>query len=192
MERAHTPLHRATRSFAVAAIAPYVAILALCAFLLYSAFGIAPAPEGQLGAAFWPRTVLTLAMLTCVFEIAWILRKARAEPAADELDPAEAPESPDEPGAEVRPWVPCLGIALTIAYVLLFSELGYFLATTLFVFAFICCGGYRRRAVAGGIALVASLAFVFIFMKIVYVSLPMGAEPFAHVSAYLMALMGIK
>ena len=185
-------MQRATRSIAITAIAPYVAILALCAFLLHSAFGIAPAPDGQLGAGFWPKTVLILAMLTCAFEIASTLRKTCTDAAVAELDAAEAPETHDDTRAEVRPWVPCLGIALTIGYVLLFSELGYFLATILFVFAFICCGGYRRRVVAGGIALVASLAFVFIFMKIVYVSLPMGAEPFAHVSAYLMALMGIK
>jgi putative tricarboxylic transport membrane protein len=33
---------------------------------------------------------------------------------------------------------------------------------------------------------------MFMFMKVVYVSLPLGIEPFAQVSFALMRLMGIK
>jgi len=41
-------------------------------------------------------------------------------------------------------------------------------------------------SVAGG------LIFMFTFMKIVYVSLPLGVEPFSRVSLALMGLMGIR
>ncbi len=41
-------------------------------------------------------------------------------------------------------------------------------------------------------SLLGSLAFVFVFMKIVYVSLPLGVEPFSQVSLLLMRLMGIR
>ena len=39
---------------------------------------------------------------------------------------------------------------------------------------------------------VGALVFMFIFMKIVYLSLPIGRPPFAEVSLALMQLMGIR
>ncbi len=41
-------------------------------------------------------------------------------------------------------------------------------------------------------SVIGSLAFMFMFMKVVYVSLPLGVEPFAQVSFLLMRVMGIK
>ena len=41
-------------------------------------------------------------------------------------------------------------------------------------------------------SLVGSLLFMFMFMKVVYVSLPLGHEPFSQVSFLLMRLMGIR
>ena len=42
------------------------------------------------------------------------------------------------------------------------------------------------------VALAGALAFMFVFMKIVYLSLPIGQPPFAAVSLALMQLMGIR
>jgi putative tricarboxylic transport membrane protein len=53
-------------------------------------------------------------------------------------------------------------------------------------------GRYRRPGVILVTSLVGSLAFMFMFMKIVYVSLPLGVEPFSQVSFLLMRLMGIR
>jgi putative tricarboxylic transport membrane protein len=39
---------------------------------------------------------------------------------------------------------------------------------------------------------VGALAFMFVFMKVVYLSLPIGRPPFAEVSLALMQLMGIR
>lgn len=182
-----------TRSVA-RAIAPYAVILLLAAYLFYRAFGIAPGAEGQLGADFWPKAILLLTLLTCAGEIASkLLHGGRDGPdhEANESARYAAPEV-DRDHAEVSAWTPWTGIALAAAYVFLLPELGYFLDTLVFVGAFIYLGNYRRPVVAASIGIVASLAFVFVFMKIVYVSLPMGVGPFGRLSALLMTAMGIK
>ena len=57
--------------------------------------------------------------------------------------------------------------------------------------AFMLVGRYRRPGVIVASSVVGSLAFVFVFMKIVYVSLPLGVGPFRSVSTWLMAMLGI-
>ncbi len=176
-----------------AAVAPYVVILALCGFLLVRAFDIPAGADGRLGADVWPKTILVLAMLACAFEIVLKLWSARL-PSSQRSQAIGAANGPaGEEFAEGVPWwLPWVGIALTAAYGLLFSEIGYFLATLAFTAAFIYFGNYRRPVAALAVAVVAALAFMFVFMKIVYVALPLGHDPFARLSALIMALMGIK
>src|ERR1700687_999525 len=173
-----------------AAIGPYVVILLLSGYLYYQAFQISTTDDGQLGADVWPKTILFFPVLTCAWEI---VRKLlfQTEVSASKLPPIVPPMDTGK-ASNVGPWTPWIGIALTAAYVLIFSELGYFLATCLFVTAFIYFGNYRRPVMAVAIGVVASLVFVFIFMEIVYVSLPIGVGPFADLSALIMSTMGIK
>lgn len=84
------------------------------------------------------------------------------------------------------------GIALTAVYVWIVQKLGFFLATAPYVAAFIALGGYRRWGVNAAVSLVGTLAIMLFFMKLVYVSLPLGEEPFAQVTFFLMKLMGIR
>jgi putative tricarboxylic transport membrane protein len=84
------------------------------------------------------------------------------------------------------------GIILCVAYVALFAALGFFVDTFLFLLAFILVGRYRRPGIALAVSGAGTLVFMFVFMKIVYVSLPIGAPPFSEVSILLMRLMGIR
>lgn len=178
-------------------IAPYAAILIINCFLYYQAFQIAPAGEGRLGADFWPKAILVLAIATCVWEIARKIgvgvagghrrRKVGLDDAT--LIPRATPMAE---AAEVGRFVPWVGIVLTVAYVSAFPWLGYFVATFLYVTAFVYFGNYRRASVAASVGVVASVAFMFLFMRVVYVSLPIGVGPFAQVSTLLMRAMGVK
>jgi cytochrome c oxidase subunit IV len=85
-----------------------------------------------------------------------------------------------------------LGMGATLAYVLLVGMLGFFLATAAYLAAFVAVGGYRRWGVIGACALGGSLAMVVVFMKIVYVSLPLGAGPFRALSLSLLVLLGVR
>jgi len=196
MEHDHPAVARSRNRAVALAVAPYLAILAFCSFLLYHAFRIPPGSDGKLGADVWPKTILVLAILTCAWKIATTGLRARDARPSSQHDASEdrsaSRDEIEDPGDEIPAWLPWLGIALTVGYVFLFSEIGYFLATVLFVATFIYAGNYRRPFVAASVALTAAFAFVFIFMKIVYVSLPMGDGPFRHLSEAIMMLMGIK
>ena len=84
------------------------------------------------------------------------------------------------------------GIALTIAYVGLLGTLGFFCDTVLYIAALIRTGRYRRWPVIVAVAFAGALAFMFVFMKVVYLSLPIGTPPFEAISLALMRLLGIR
>ncbi len=175
---------------------PHLIILAIACGLYYEATRIRPVDGGQLGADFWPKAIILMAIITCVLEIVRGLHAGRPSAAPPETAigvsiPTPAPDSPQAMAGCGR-FTPCVGIGLTVAYALCLSTLGYFLSTFLYVCAFIYFGNLRRAGIAVCTALVASLAFMFIFMKVVYVSLPIGVEPFARVSTSIMSVMGVR
>jgi len=176
-------------------VGPYsVALVASC-ILYYCSLQIAPPAEGQLGADVWPKTILILAIITCIWEIGRNLVGARASVTESAAD--EAASMPHDDGAphnahELTPMTPWIGIALTAVYVFAFPWIGYPLATFVYVAAFVYLGNFRRPLIAVCVGIAASLGFMFLFMRVVYVSLPIGVEPFAQVSTVLMHAMGIK
>jgi putative tricarboxylic transport membrane protein len=58
--------------------------------------------------------------------------------------------------------------------------------------AFLALGGYRRWGVNAAVSLIGTFAIMFFFMRLVYVSLPIGEEPFAQVTLLLMKVMGVR
>ena len=169
---------------------PYAALLAGAAYLYHEAGAFAAAARpGQLGPDFWPRAVLVLLMIVCASQLLRHLLLVRPlVPEAPTL-PADEEASTAEPR---YPWRLAAGIGLSIAYVLSLDELGFFVATVLFLGLFMIAGRYYRARVVWLSSVIGSLVFVFVFMKVVYVSLPLGVGPFAEVSYLLMKLLAIK
>lgn len=177
---------------------PYALLLAGAVFFYHLAtkFDFV-APGGRIGPDFWPKAVLGLLIASCAYELVKIVFFERS-PAdlsgvLQEIMHA-APAEETQAGKEAGPFPQLLaaGIVLTLAYVSLIDKLGFFLCTFLYLVAFMYVGRYRRLGVIIATAMLGSLAFVFIFMKVVYVSLPLGEAPFASVSLLLMHLLGIK
>lgn len=180
------------------AIAPYAIVLLIAGGLYWMTrrFDYTPRP-GRPGPDVWPRAILALIALVCVVRIALGLRSPRAgEPGANLLQDVLAPAAPEapEPAASARtyPWLLLLGIVLTAAYVLALGTLGFALATAVYIAAMIRTGRYARWRVIVPTAVLGSVAFMFVFQKVVYLSLPIGEPPFAAVSLLLMRLMGIR
>jgi len=168
-------------------VVPYAALLAGAA-VLYAQTGAmdAFARPGQLGPDAWPRAILALLMFVCVFEVArraWSWRGAQPE--------AKREAGAAEPEATRYPRLLAAGVAITILYVPALVALGFFLCTTIYLAAFMWIGRYRSIRVIAACSVLGSLAFVFVFMKIVYVSLPLGMGPFRALSAGLLAVLGI-
>lgn len=177
---------------------PYALLLAGAGYFYYLATGFDfVAPGGRIGPDFWPKAVLGLLIASCAYELVKIVFFERS-PAdlsgvlQDILQAAPAEET--QAGEEAGPFPNLLaaGIVLTVAYVFLIDKLGFFLCTFLYLSAFMYVGRYRRLGVIVATGFLGSLAFVFIFMKVVYVSLPLGEAPFASVSLLLLHLLGIK
>jgi putative tricarboxylic transport membrane protein len=74
----------------------------------------------------------------------------------------------------------------------LLPQVGFFVGTAFYVAASIYFGNYRRSWIAIVIGLSASAIFMIVFMKIVYVSLPLGEGAFEHVSTFMMSASGIR
>jgi putative tricarboxylic transport membrane protein len=179
--------------------APYWVTLAVSVYLYYSATQIsAPDTGNQLGPDFWPKAVLGLMILVCVYAIGRIMlfgRRGATVTLDDELESEAAAKDSYDIETEPEKRYPLLliaGTAITVLYVVLFNTLGFFLDTFIYMTAFILIGRYRRIWVAVLVSLIGSLIFMFVFMKIVYVSLPLGTPPFSQVSILLMQLMGIR
>lgn len=179
--------------------APYLIVLAIAGCLYFFANQIDyAAPGGRIGPDFWPKAILVLAMATCAYEIIKNLFFTRADheipgvlKSIIEEAPAETEGTPPQE-EKTYPHLLLTGMAMTVAYVALIETLGFFLSTFLYLAGFMLVGRYRRIGVALATSLIGSLVFMFVFMKIVYVSLPLGREPFAQISFLLMRLMGIK
>jgi putative tricarboxylic transport membrane protein len=171
---------------------PYAVLLLGAAYLYRSAghFQYAARP-GELGPDVWPRAILVLLMGVCAWEL---LRRmfftgAAAAPARAPDPGADAGDAAEEGTRHAQLLVG--GIAVTVLYVLGMGTLGFFLATMLYLALFMLVGRYRRYRVIAATSILGSLAFVYVFMKIVYVSLPLGAGPFKQLSILILAALGI-
>jgi putative tricarboxylic transport membrane protein len=184
-------------------IVPYVIVLAIVSGLFVMAGRIDfVAPGGRIGPNFWPRMILSLAMIACVYEIVKRLFFARDEQDLEGVLGSVLKSAPadmradaddlDAPAERQYPHLLWTGIAMTVAYAVLIDKLGFFLCTLVYMAAFMWVGRYRRIGIIVTVSLLGTLAFMFMFMKVVYVSLPLGVEPFSSVSFLLMRLMGIR
>jgi Na+-transporting NADH:ubiquinone oxidoreductase subunit NqrB len=165
--------------------APYVAVLAVAAVLFILAGQISYVGKaGQIGPDLWPKAVLVLAMAASVYQIVCIALKCWREQAAFRESVATAEKS-----YTLRL---LLGMGITLAYVALLSVIGFIFCTLLYLAAFMYIGRYRRHRVIVLSSVIGTLAFLLIFMRFVYVSLPMGREPFSTWSYALLALLGVR
>jgi putative tricarboxylic transport membrane protein len=182
-----------------ARIAPYVIVVGVAALLYRSASAIDFfAPAGRIGPDFWPKMVLILMLATCVYEIVRIGVFSHDDPVSGVLQTLSALPPTDEshlPAADAGrtyPLLLVLGIGVTVLYAAVVPFTGFFLTTASYLVAFIWLGRYRRMWLALGVSLVGTLLMVYFFMKVAYISLPIGVAPFSAVSLFLMQVMGIR
>ena len=141
------------------------------------------APE-ELGPRFWPRLCLTAMLVLTALDAAlafWATR--RPSGAIDEASaPARAPESMALLFA---------GLLLVIAYAVATVVVGFPLATMIFLVTFSYLGGYRHVPSLLVIAFGTTLVLLYIFVYLVYVSLPLGVSPFLEMNVAFYRLLGI-
>jgi putative tricarboxylic transport membrane protein len=138
---------------------------------------------GRIGPDAWPKAIIVLMGLLCAWEIAKRLAlRSRMEPKGE--------ASADEPAAQPRKLAS--GIAIIFGYVLAVPWIGFFLATTVFLALFPWLGGFRRPVLTTVTGLAGSFVLVVMFMRVAYISLPLGEGPFRTLSIALLAAIGVS
>lgn len=84
-----------------------------------------------------------------------------------------------------------LGLAATLTYINLSTVIGFPLANFCFMLAFMLIGGYRKPVRATIIAAIGTLVILLLFVRLVYVSMPLGAGPFQNLTLLIYSLLGI-
>jgi putative tricarboxylic transport membrane protein len=166
-----------------------VVVLAVGLFLYYEAdhFEFERA-SGQIGPGAWPKLVLLLMLVTALWGIVSALRGGKPAAAADaETEEAEKLVRPPE----IHPFRVWIAVATTLIYLFVLPLFGFFLSTIAFSCALMVLGQFRRPVPLALLSVAIALFFMFTFMRLVYVSLPLGVAPFDRVSIALMAAMGV-
>jgi len=170
-------------------IIPYAVVMLISIFfwVLACRFGC-ETRAGNLGPDFWPKLLLGLTMVVCLYEIAktalFYRGNALKNDAGEEKAAAEAPKR--------YTGLLIIGALMTVAYVYFVTILGFILCTFLFLVLFMIVGRYRKVWVIAANSVIGTVLFVVIFMKVVYVSLPLGQGPFQQFSLLVLKLLGIK
>lgn len=189
-------------SLRLRAALPHAVMLGVSGLLYHLASGIdaSGAGGGRLGPDVWPRFIVLVMGALCAIEVVrrlWIGPRAAAAHAPASPAGVGTPTGSAEPSegnaSSAPPSVARLlaGIALIAGYVAFVPTLGFFVATAVFLAVFTLLGGVRRPLLAVTIGAVGALVLVIVFMRVAYVSLPLGTGPFKDVSVLLLRVLGV-
>ena len=168
-------------------ILPHAVLLAATVLLWVAARRIETGSGGRVGPDLWPKAVLGFMALLCIYEIARRLLTRDSEGAAGLVKMDAGVVEP----RRLHPRMLAAGIALIAGYVIAVPWVGFFAATTAFLASFIWAGGFRRPLAVAVVSLGGSLTLVVMFMRIAYISLPLGEGPFRALSLALLRLLGV-
>ena len=171
-------------------VLPNLVMLLVAGFAYHLAERFAVGTENSgVGPDLWPKIVSVVLALTSGLGILAAFLAVETPDA----EPDEAAEAAEALLAvpETHPWMVWIGVASVGMYVWALPLLGFLCASTIFAMALLVIGGMRRWALVPVVGVVISIAFTIIFMKIVYVALPLGVDPFKDVSLLALRLLGI-
>jgi putative tricarboxylic transport membrane protein len=168
-------------------IGPYVVGLAIATALYIHTGTFEYEPRaGALGPEAWPRLAVLLMGVSCLYELTRRLFIANKD-ATGFLEAFEREDDVEEP-QQVYPRLVIGGIVLMAIYAVAVPVLGFILGTFLFLAAFMYVGGYRAHGVVWGASAAVTISCGILFLRIAYVSLPRGIEPFDRVTDVFFAI----
>ena len=174
-----------------AVLLPPLAGIALCVPLWLATAEWRTGSEGGPGPAFYPRLLIGLFAFSMVVRIVQDIRTVRRDVAVRDEDEEVMPEE----GAELETSLisarrVAIVIAISVAYVVGTIYLGWVVATFLTVVIFLVLAGKRNLFVVVPLAAALSVGFAYMFVKVVYLSLPTGVGFFDDVSVRIFELLG--
>jgi hypothetical protein len=169
---------------------PYIVGLAISVALYIYAGTFEYTQRGhELGPDVWPRLAILLMGASCLWELGRRIIVGNKDAtgiieAFDREPDAQAPEP-------VYPMLLIGGIVLMGIYAVLVPILGFIFGTFLFLAAFMYVGRYRAHAAIWGTSALVTILCGILFLRIAYVSLPRGIEPFDKITDIFFAIPGL-
>lgn len=184
--------------------APYMAVLAATAYFYHLAarfeFNVVP---GRLGPDVWPKAILILLGLTCIYAIIRAAFVREAHPPVPEA--MATPHTPSgamhvEAASEVAttaegpsyPLLVALGMGLFLAYPVAIQYVGFIVATFVLMVAFMYIGRWRNHLAIWLTGTIGTFVLFYVFRGVVYISLPQGVGPFKDFTNWLAATLGMR
>lgn len=167
---------------------PEIVMLGLCLALWVQTNEFTSSVGGP-GPAMYPRVLISLLAFAMVVRLYQPLRGG-TDAANDDEDfvPEEGAELDEALIDSRRVWT---AIALAVGYVLATIYLGWLIATFIFTIVFLVLAGKRNPLIIVPAAFVFSFGMTYVFVKIVYISLPTGVAAFDVITVRLFEIMGI-
>ena len=80
----------------------------------------------------------------------------------------------------------------SIIYLVALDYCGFAFSTAIYSGCLMWLGGFRRLGYVAILAVLLTFFFSFVFMKIIFVALPLGQGPFEKISLFVMSLVGVR
>ncbi len=141
-----------------------ILLVAVYFYILAGNIDAPPGPE-HLGAAFWPRMILILLMISCGIK-AWEIMKARGKEEKEAL--GEGPRT----GLNIPKLAGMIAAIILVVYFL--DVIGFALANFLFLMVFMRIAGLRRKVPLILTSALGTVFLIYLFVKVVYLPLPKG------------------
>ena len=182
---------------------PHAVLLVVAGCLYYATSFIDTAASAtRIGPDFWPKVIIGAMAALCIYEIGKRLISGNTRDAAGliaglDLAPLEiegAPATAEVPATTYthpNPRKLAAGLVLITGFVFGVAYVGFFVGTALFLALFSWIGGYRRTLPVAFIGVIGAFLLLVMFMRIAYVSLPLGFGPFQQLSVLLLRLIGV-
>jgi putative tricarboxylic transport membrane protein len=175
-------------------VLPHAVMLVASLLLYWAATRIDVDTGGRIGPDVWPKAIIVFMGLLCAWEIVKRLAAKSAPEAVGLVAELKAPPVAVAEGKAPTPEHPRMlagGIALIAAYVVTVPWIGFFVATAIFLAVFPWIGGLRRPVLSAILGIGGSFVLIVIFMRVAYISLPLGEGPFRALSLALMRAIGV-
>ena len=139
-----------------------------------------PMNEFRFGADGWPKAVLLLLLLGASAQAASDLVKGRYKKTQTTTPEAKTTRKDAKP-SKVMSWYQVVAVfCLPLVYIFLMRRLGFFLATPLFILAYLWTLEVRRWHHLVAVTLVVLGIVLLVFVRLFYVSLPVGVWEWAY------------
>ena len=173
----------------LARVVPHAVMLAVACWLYWIAGRIDVETGGRISPAVWPKAIIVFMGLLCAYEI---VKRLVVRTEFDATGLVTNMSSGAE--GQKKESLPLLlsGIALIAGYVVAVPWLGFFPATALFLVVFPWVAGLKRPLVLASVSIVGTILLALVFLKVAYISLPLGEGPFRALSLALMRLLGVS